>query len=268
MSTGEIPDVDSRAVSDGWVRIVGFGSLLARSSAARSFPTLRDFRLVRIPNAVRVFSHPATIFVERGLVKPHAPYELSSLSVEPSPIGRDGGPHPVETPAVGTTSQFTVTKVDAENSLMAGNYICATAFEIEAAAMREFLVREPEFAYVAVQPYSMDTTGQDGRMAIMCGRGSDALLRERLGGSDEAWHDAVTKNNLRTIWNQDKERLLPCRAYLRLCVLAAEKLGIGQNFLDSTFLADRRTPVRQHVASDPTILVELPPEHVAHFYTP
>lgn len=268
MPVAQLPDVDGRAIRDGWVRIVGFGSLLAESSAMRSFPALRDFKVVRIPNAVRVFSHPAPVFRERGLVKRESPHEQSSLSVEPSPKAQDGGPRPVQSPVPGATSQFEVGDEAAAKSLADGNYIFATAFEIESSAMREFLLRELEFTYVAVQPYSMDAVKQDGRMAIMCGRGSDEMLRQRLGGDGGAWHAAVVRHGLDTIWGQDKELLLPCRPYLRLCVLAAEQLGIKDNFLDSTFLANRRTSIREHLATDPMILEELPAENVAKFYTP
>ena len=39
-----------------------------------------------------------------------------------------------------------------------------------------------------------------------------------------------------------RDDLLPCRAYLRFCVLAAAKLGpdVHSNFLDTTFLVGRQ----------------------------
>ena len=45
-------------------------------------------------------------------------------------------------------------------------------------------------------------------------------------------------------------------------VLAAQALGplAEACVLDRTFLADRATTVRQHLARDPTIMAELPPE--------
>ena len=67
------------------------------------------------------------------------------------------------------------------------------------------------------------------------------------------------------VWRDD---VLPCRAYLRHCVLAAQNLSPAAHasFLDQTFLADRRTTIREHLARDPSIMQELPPESLAVRY--
>ena len=63
--------------------------------------------------------------------------------------------------------------------------------------------------------------------------------------------------------------MLPCRVYLRHCVLAAQRLGPAahDSFLDGTLLADRRTTVRQHLAANPSILTELPPPSLIGRYS-
>ena len=68
------------------------------------------------------------------------------------------------------------------------------------------------------------------------------------------------------IWRPD---LLPCRPYLRHCVLASQNMGpdCHANFLDHTFLGDRTTTIRQHLEADPTIMSELPPESLRERYS-
>ena len=39
-----------------------------------------------------------------------------------------------------------------------------------------------------------------------------------------------------------------------------------EDFLDNTFLADRKTTIRAHLDADPTILEELPPEALRERY--
>jgi hypothetical protein len=55
---------------------------------------------------------------------------------------------------------------------------------------------------------------------------------------------------------------------LRHVILAATALGqlVVDNFLDSTFLADRKTTIREHLASNPTIIHELPPPDLQERY--
>lgn len=66
-----------------------------------------------------------------------------------------------------------------------------------------------------------------------------------------------------------RDDVLPCRVYLRHCVLAAQKLGPSahESFLDHTYLADRQTTIRQHLKADPSIMTEEPPESIANRYS-
>lgn len=65
--------------------------------------------------------------------------------------------------------------------------------------------------------------------------------------------------------------VLPCRVYLRHCVLAAQRLGpeAHASFLDGTVLSDRATTVRQHLESSlgQGILEEQPPPSLIGRYS-
>lgn len=66
----------------------------------------------------------------------------------------------------------------------------------------------------------------------------------------------------------DRAMILPCRAYLRHVVLAARRLGADAErcVLDNTFLADRKTTVREHLRRDPGVMLELPPKGLESRY--
>jgi hypothetical protein len=249
----------------GWIRIVGFGSLLSEKSARRTFPNLRDFSLVAIPGACRVFGHAAPVFFERGMTAPGPPYEYSSLCAEPWVSLQARG-------ALKCASErdFALSLEQAVAAMREGRYIAATAFFIPPEAMKEFEEREPEFSYVSVQPYSMSGDAPSGIPAVMCGRGSDHMVRSRLEKADPAvsWTTMVSRHGIDTIWHHPPDKIFPCRPYLRHCVLASDMLGVKDNFLDTTFLADRLTTIREHLDRNPTLLETVPSPSVARFYTP
>ena len=66
-----------------------------------------------------------------------------------------------------------------------------------------------------------------------------------------------------------RDDVLPCRVYLRHCVLAAQKLGkvAHDSFFDHTYLADRTTTVRQHLHMNPAIMAEKPPDSLSNRYS-
>ena len=61
--------------------VVGFGSLMSKKSASSTFPTLTNFRSVRVEGYRRVFTHPTAIFFERGIAD-LASKRMASLSIE------------------------------------------------------------------------------------------------------------------------------------------------------------------------------------------
>eukprot|EP00850_Spirogloea_muscicola_P014221 SM000100S09448 [mRNA] locus=s100:405144:410147:+ [translate_table: standard] len=225
---------DARAFStivdeDGYLSIAGFGSLLSERSAKYTFPELKNFRTARVRGFRRVFAHVAPVFLQRGIANMDT-REMSSLSAE------------------------------ADNS-----NIVVTVFEIKASEVPAFIEREHEFRYLAVVPESLD--GQAlGRRAVLCSRYSNEEYRSvRCQGSEDEYHRRYGRYGINKIWIDD---ILPCRVYLRHCVLAAETLGkeACDSFLDATFLADRTTTIRQYLDSNPSIMTELPPPALQERY--
>ena len=61
--------------------VIGFGSLLSEKSARSTFPSLSDFKPVRVDGYRRVFTHPTAIFFERGIADKESK-RMASLSIE------------------------------------------------------------------------------------------------------------------------------------------------------------------------------------------
>lgn len=214
-----------------WTAIAGFGSLLSEASARGSFPSLRKFRFGRVYGWRRCFTHPASIFFERGIAN-FSSREIASLSVEPHENG----------------------------SLLVSTFEIPTS-EVASA----FTAREEEFRFVEVN-VEPTTVGDAPTRALMCARGTDALVIERWG--EEWFRSKYVARGITTIWDWPGE-ILPCRVYLRHCVLAARKAGpvVESSFLDGTFLWDRITTVREYLASNPDIMKAVPPPSVAERYS-
>eukprot|EP01061_Rhynchopus_euleeides_P040030 TRINITY_DN6876_c0_g1_i1.p1 TRINITY_DN6876_c0_g1~~TRINITY_DN6876_c0_g1_i1.p1 ORF type:complete len:230 (+),score=84.74 TRINITY_DN6876_c0_g1_i1:57-746(+) len=226
--------------ADGAHAIVGFGSLLSEASARRTFPNLSGFRVARVEGYRRVFAHCANVFFERGIARPDTG-EISSLSVEPRPEAeRPEGEPPL---------------------------LCSV-FHIPEEEVPAFHQREIEFFINEVEPLDAVTGAPLGFKAFICQKSSDAHFRKTIClDSEEKFHEMYGRWGVSQIW--DRTDVLPCRAYLRHCVLAAEKLGpeVYRSFLHATYLCDRKTTIAQHLANDPTIMDELPTPAAAPFYS-
>nr|CAN62470.1 hypothetical protein VITISV_016050 [Vitis vinifera] len=102
---------------------------------------------------------------------------------------------------------------------------------------------------------------------VLCARYSDEeFFQNRCKGSKEIYFQQYGRHNIHKIWRDD---VLPCRVYLRHCVLAAKNLSDAayNNFLDHTFLADRQTTIREYLATTGTgIMEEEPPESLRPRY--
>lgn len=254
------------APSDPRVRIIGFGSLLSKASALRSFPTLESWSLIRLPKIVRLFGHAAPVFFERGMATVAPPYAFASLCAEPSSSSSAEIMRPRPTPALGASADFRVSDDDAQAALARGDFIYATAFTIPKCDMEGFYRREVEFALVEVQPWHRQKDEADGDVAVMCGRGSDALLKERLG-SEAAWEELVGRHGLQGLWDHGCD-IRPASLYLRLCVLAAGEFGgaVRENFLKTTFLGDRLTSVGEYLDKRPEVMATEPTGDLRKFY--
>lgn len=224
-------DFDQIVSPEGLVSVCGFGSLLSERSARSTFPDLINFRIAKLNGFRRVFAHAAPIFFERGIAKPETK-EISSLSVEPC---------------------------ESET-------LVVTTFEIQRSEIPSFIEREHEFRFLAVTPETLNglfyTTP-----SVLCARYSDEeYFLNRCKGSEDIFFQRYGRYGITKIWMCD---ILPCRAYLRHCVLAAKNLSdvAYDNFLDHTFLGDRITTIREYLANSGSgIMEEEPPEDLKHRY--
>eukprot|EP00873_Tetraselmis_striata_P011088 jgi/Tetstr1/431352/TSEL_021043.t1 len=218
--------------AEGWMLVAGFGSLLSERSSRLTFPGLRNFRTGRIKGWRRVFAHTAAIFFRRGIARPDTG-EISSLSCEAHPEAET------------VVALFEVHLGDEQ-------------------AVKDFVEREHEFRFVAVEAEELD--GSPCRqLALICARFSDEEYKAKRCPPHE-WQQRYVQYGVERVWRDD---VLPCRVYLRHCVLSAQSLSpvAYENFLDQTFLADRTTTIRQHLAEEPGIMDELPPPELADRYS-
>ncbi|KAG2263367.1 hypothetical protein Bca52824_070446 [Brassica carinata] len=224
-------DFEKLVSSEKRISITGFGSLLSERSARSTFPDLENFRVAKLQGFRRVFAHAAPIFFERGIANLETK-EISSLSVEPCE----------------------------------GESLVVTVFEINQTEIPAFIQRELEFRFLAVVPETMEGKPFT-HSAVLCGRYSDEeFFQIRCKGNKEIYFQHYGRFNIDKIWRDD---ILPCRLYLRHCVLAAKNLGdeAYNNFLDHTYLGDRRTTIREYLSSKGSgIMEEEPPETLKSRY--
>ncbi|GFR46377.1 hypothetical protein Agub_g7959 [Astrephomene gubernaculifera] len=259
------------ASEDGPMTVAGFGSLLSERSARYTFPNLTDFRLGKVHGWRRVFAHTADVFFARGIARPDTA-EIASLSLERcEPTSQqpqwgvlvaqatagapEGLPAPVAAAEAATPAVAAATPAAVVVSL----------FEVPAtpASVAAFIAREHEFRFVAVEPTDMEGRPV-GRKAVICARNTDADYR-RLRCPPDEWARRWSPYGITRVWRDD---VLPCRTYLRHCVLAARALGpqAEEAFLQGTFLADRRTTIAEHLARNPDIMEERPPPELSERY--
>ena len=79
-----------------------------------------------------------------------------------------------------------------------------------------FIAREHEFRFCAVAPLSLDRL-PTGLSAVLCARNTDEAYRSRRCPPDE-FQRRWAVHGVEQVWRDD---VLPCRVYLRHCVLAA-----------------------------------------------
>eukprot|EP00930_Biecheleria_cincta_P061413 TRINITY_DN46986_c0_g1_i1.p1 TRINITY_DN46986_c0_g1~~TRINITY_DN46986_c0_g1_i1.p1 ORF type:complete len:225 (+),score=52.42 TRINITY_DN46986_c0_g1_i1:63-737(+) len=211
--------------------IIGFGSLLSEKSARSTFPDLTNFRLARVHGYCRVFRHPAGIFFERGIV-PQGSMEFSSLSVEPA----------------------------------AGRSIVVAVFETAGLDLDALQKREEEYDLVTTPYQQLDGLEGNGLMCLPLKNDREGFV-QRWG--EDRFEQSYGRWGLETIWGFGSDSgILPCPVYLRHCVLAAAKAGeeASNSFLDVSFLADRKTSIRQYLEQRPDIMQTQPPESLINRY--
>jgi hypothetical protein len=242
----------------GELTILGFGSLLSIKSARLTFPSLKNFRYGRVPNHRRVFSHPASIFFQRGIAN-LGTLEISSLSCEY---------------AEGHSFVCSVFEVADEGLSVYQDFSDDTARKW--IPSQAFLEREEEFEIAMVPYYELPLSANENnaytsltmpKMGLICLRSTDEAYIS-LWGKDH-FERQYLKYGVRTIWNWSQDSgLRPCPLYLRHCVLASRNSKIEvmndcspdvdsvcyNSFLDETYLIDRETTVREYLSKYPALM--------------
>ncbi|KAJ1395326.1 hypothetical protein SESBI_33479 [Sesbania bispinosa] len=222
---------DGDGDGDAYISICGYGSLLSEKSARATFPHLINFRIARLTGFRRLFTVVGGFFFTHGIANAKTE-EIAALSAEPCE----------------------------------GETIIVTVFDIKKTEIPAFIEREREYRFLAVVPESLDGKPFTNP-AVLCASSTDEeFLKFKCSEGREIYFKQYGEYMIHKIWRDD---VLPCRVYLRHCVLAAKNLGgeAYNNFLDHTFLADRKTTIRQYFEKVGTsIMEEEPPESLKTRY--
>ena len=192
--------------------VAGYGSLLSEASARETVPELTDFELCRIRGYRRVFDKVAMVFFERhGATGDRR--DIAALST-----------------------------VEAPGAEMVG-----CRFAVPDAAMPALFEREHRYAWVMAE-----TVGMDGavRMARMTTAISDEDYRLNKCVTDAEYRRRVGRYYGGAIRRDD---VLPFPTYLAHVLRAVRSAGEAayDDFLDTTYLADGRTALRDYLAANP-----------------
>ncbi|CAK4246486.1 unnamed protein product [Aphanomyces euteiches] len=227
------------------VKIIGYGSLLSDVSARSTFgAALSNFRLARVNNFRRVFALPGSIFFRHGIAN-MATKEIGGLMVEPS----------------------------------AGSSFIVSVFDIPEEQLDSFYKRESLYKIASV-PYEENDGTIDS--ALMCLASNDEELIANKGQA--FFDDNYRAFGLHTVWGWDPDSgILPCRVYLRHCILAVQKLGkvqltykdtftsikqeVEEDFMINSYLGDRQTTIKDYVAKHPDIMNAVPPATLVGRYS-
>ncbi|KAL2338999.1 hypothetical protein Fmac_013445 [Flemingia macrophylla] len=224
-------DFEALASTDGYISICGYGSLLSETSARSTFPQLVNFRIARLTGFRRLFTAVGGLFFRTGVADIKT-QEIAGLSVEPY-----------------------------ENEI-----ISVAVFQIKKTEIPVFIEREREYRFLSVVPESLDGKPFTNPAVLCASYTDEEFFKFRCSEGREKYFEQFGEYKIHKIWRDD---VLPCRVYLRHCVLAAKGHGdeVYNNFLDHTFLADRRTTIRQYFEKVGTnIMKEEPPESLKTRY--
>ena len=196
------------------ISVVGYGSLLSEASARQTVPALQNFRLVRVPGYRRIFNKVGIVFLSRHGASPDS-LHLASCSTQEA----------------------------------TGQEIICSQFECSAEDFVELYEREHRFRWTEV-----DTVGLDGRpyTGRMCTGYDDLEYRLNKCITPQEYELRVGQYYRGAIWRND---ILPFPRYLAFCLQSAATQGqaVLDNFLDSSFLADGITPIREYLLQSPEL---------------
>lgn len=202
------------------ITVLGIGSLLCPESARKTCPALGHFRVGYVTGYRRIFNKMNTVQVLRG--NPLPP-DKACASVSAIPDGD----------TIGDTTANTTMAV--------------SVFNIRPEAYPALLRREFDYKLEPV-PYT-DAAGHTDHGLLCIGNFANDAECAALCATDpiraEMWQ-AYLNATTEPLWRND---LLPTPDYLAFCLNAAHTLGddIYENFLDTTYLGDNTTTIRQYL---------------------
>lgn len=213
--------------------VLAYGGLQSEVSSRLTFPTLSNYRLVRVHGFRRVFAHPHFFLCDTGLVEPGVGKRAASLSVEPA----DG-------------ASFVAASFDVDMD------------QSERAAFEE---REIEYCIMTVPFHTLGSSANDAAAGhgLLCVANNDAALSDSMRNSDWVGRLPVGFG----VWNWPRDSgLLPASVYLRHCLLAVRKAGevAERSFREDTLLCDRRTTLADYLGKhEEEVMATLPPPELA-----
>ncbi|MCG8669709.1 MAG: hypothetical protein MI867_09890 [Pseudomonadales bacterium] len=197
------------------ITVIGYGSLLSPESAKETVPDLQNFRLVKVPGYRRMFNKVGISFIYR--------YNLAESDVH-----------------IASCS----TRLDPDCELT------ACAFEVSDEHFLDLYEREHRFQWALVKAFQDNGDAVVGRM---CTESSDEQYRLNKCITDKVYHDYVGQYYAGKIWRED---ILPFPVYLNHCLEAAKQHGddVYQNFVNTTYIADGETTIKDLLAQQPNYL--------------
>jgi len=262
-----------------YLTIVGVGSLLDHTSAKRTFPNLKNFRLATIRQYVRSFNLVAISCIRMGFA--------SDDSNKVASISACQAQHLPE-----TLKQRYATLEGDDNE----NFLYVSVFETPVDCWPDFLKREHRYEYGWVRYETIDSSlslsgveqaeenSEQLDQRLKCGYGliccqstDETYLKTKCYQSSEVYHELVGQYFSGQLWyhssniaccstEQDEQQeegssnqkacpILPVDKYvthvLKACLQLGQQHSLGRNiydnWLDHTYLCDFKTSLREYL---------------------
>jgi len=221
------PAEENKCPADS-IFLLGYGSLLSPASARKSSVVAQPL-CVKLPGYRRTFDHPEVYFFNLGISRLDT-LEIACLTAEPSENPKDS--------------------------------VVCYAYNMGAGAFGRMAKREQSYEWSQVEAYVEGSL--EPITVYMVTTGTEAACKRRLTC---AKYSTFLKAGYLGIWMYGPSSgILPCREYLYHCLSSAARMssetqtGISalENFLDSTYLVDRRTTIREYLNKHPEVLTAKP----------
>eukprot|EP00127_Corallochytrium_limacisporum_P007328 Clim_evm15s247 gene=Clim_evmTU15s247 len=173
-------------------------------------PSLTNFRVGYVPGHVRIFNQVGMIFLRIGIAMLDEE-EICGMGC----VKKDGHP---DMP------------------------VCI--FDIPNDELPAFYEREHLYNLDYVDALEADKSTPVKGLCCLAWKDDEELVEKCLDGDHTKLAEHKIDGYDGPIYRKD---LLPCRAYLKHCHHAAEQLGLGEGFLDTTLLGDEITTLRLYL---------------------